>query len=380
MRSPNFEAIDELFSLGLEAEDRWFRGSLSRGIELREGQPAVDRDKGIIYGYSVITKGPALGHDMEIDDTTLEQVVSFGNKAKAGIKSRFDHPNASNTSMGTFLGRTKRFRKVGDQVLADLHLSESAKEAPQGDLYSYVLGLAERDPSAFGASIVFSGKAEPQLNADGTEKRDASGARLPRLARIEQLLASDVVDDPAANPNGLFDRGESLASKLTAFLNRWAAHDLLPQLQATLATQKEDASMAPEQQTQPVSLSQADLDKAAAKGVTDERARVSGIMKAFAAVWGEHATADERTVRDGFIELGTSVEDADRHFKTRKLAQITAAAPSSVGGATDPAPAPALSGEAKWKAEWERTPELRQEFGGKYEAYQAFMQRQEVAA
>ena len=137
--------------------------------------------------------------------------------------------------------------------------------------------------------------------------------------------------------------------------------------------------MAPEQQPQAVSLSQADVDKAAAKGVTDERARVSGIMNAFAAVWGEQAPAEERTVRDGFIELGTPVEEADRLFKTRKLAQITAAAPASVGGATDPAPAPALSGEAKWKADWEHTPELRQEFGGKFEAYQAFMQRQEAA-
>lgn len=373
--------LDDIASaLGLDAESRWFRGSLSRGIELREGQPTVDREKGIICGYSVITQGPALGHDMEIDATTLDQVVSYGNKAKAGIKSRFDHPNASNTSMGTFLGRTKHFRKMGNQVLADLHLSESAKEAPQGDLYSYVLGLAERDPAAFGASIVFSGKAEAQLNDDGTQKKDATGRPLPKLARIEQLLASDVVDDPAANPNGLFDRGDSLATKITAFLNRWAQHDLVPALLARLAAPKEDASMAPEQQPQSVSLSQADLDKAAAKGISDERARVSGIMKAFAAVWGEQATADERTVRDGFIELGTSVEEADRHFKTRKLAQITAAAPSSVGGPTDPAPAPALSGEAKWKADWEHTPELRQEFGGKFEAYQAFMQRQEAAA
>lgn len=362
------ELADMAAALGLAAEDRWFRGGLSRGIELREGKPAVDREQGIIYGYSVITKGPALGHNMQVDDTTLDQVVSFGNKAKAGIKSRFDHPNASNTSMGTFLGRTKNFRKVGGQVLADLHLSESAKEAPQGDLHSYVLGLAEHDPAAFGASIVFSGKAEPQLNADGTEKRDEKGERLPRLARIEQLLASDVVDEPAANPNGLFDRGDSLASKVTAFLNRWAAHDLLPQLQALQATQKEDQAMSTETAPATVTFSQADLDAAKALAEKNERARITGIFAA--ALPGQEAFAKE------LVELGATVDEATKAFKIRKLTELQQAAPPSAGGGSE-APAEqvdlsALPLDDRCKAEWERNEKgVRDEFAslGSYLAF-----------
>lgn len=356
------ELHDIVSSLGLAAEGRWFRGGLSHGIELRDGKPAVDREQGIIYGYSVITKGPALGHDMEIDDQTLEQVVSLGNKVAPGIKSRFDHPNASNTSMGTFLGRTKNFRRAGDRVLGDLYLSESAKEAPQGDLYSYVLGLAQRDPAAFGASIVFSGKAEPQLNADGTQKRDEKGNPLPRLARIEQLLASDVVDDPAANPNGLFDRGDSLASKITAFLNRWAAHYLLPQLRAQ---HKEDSM----EETQVIAtLSHADLDQAKADAVKDERARVTGILAA--ALLGQHEFAKQ------LIDLGASVEESIRAFKIHKLTELQRVAPESAGGGaettTTKVDVSKLPLEERCKAEWECNENgVREEFAtlGSYLAY-----------
>jgi hypothetical protein len=118
-------------------------------------------------------------------------------------------------------------------VRADLHLSEASKDAPQGDLYTYT--LAEKDPEAFGASMVFDGKAETRFNEDGTPQRDANGKPLPRLARVEKLYASDVVDDPAANPDGLFSAEESLAEKCSAFLNRWAENTLVPLLQEEFA-------------------------------------------------------------------------------------------------------------------------------------------------
>jgi hypothetical protein len=381
MTHPNTLAavLDEALDLGLDGEGRWHRCSVSRGIELRKDQPPVDRELGIIYGYSVISQGPALGHDSEIDETTMNQVVELGNKSAMGIKSRFDHPNASNTSMGTFLGRTKNFRKSGDRVLGDLHLSASAKEAPQGDLYTYVLGLAERDPQAFGASIVFEGKFVPQLNADGTQKEDKQGKPLPRLTRVDNLLASDVVDDPAANPGGLFEKGDRLASKITAFLNRWAQHDLIPQLKAFLATHKEDDTMA--EATVPVTSSE-QLAGARAEGVQAERARVSAIRKSFAAVWGESAPAGERNICDGLIELGIPAADAETEFKKRKLTQITEAAPKTAGGGTDIPARQAidlskLPLEDRCKVEWESDPSIREEFG-QLSTYQAFKKADEA--
>lgn len=361
--------LDAALNLGLAGEGRWFRADVCRGIELKEGKPAVDREQGIITGYAVITKGPALGHNMTIDDKTLNQVVELGNKASLGIKSRFDHPSASNTSMGTFLGRTKNFRRAGDRVLGDLHLSEPAKKAPQGDLYSYVLDMAESDPQAFGASIVFEGKSEFLLNEDGTKQTDAQGKPLPALARVETLLASDVVDDPAANPGGLFSTGESLASKITSFLNRWAMHDLLPQLQAVMAAHKEESIMS----ETPTPITAAQLESARGEGhqagVTAERERVAAIHKSFAAVWGENPPAAEVKVRDGLVDLGIKASDAETEFKKRKLTQITEAAPVSAGGGSDPVPAAPktdfskLPLEDRCKAEWDgNVNQVREEF------------------
>lgn len=367
---PAFVALaDKMLNLGLSGEGRWFRADVCRGIELKEGTPSVDREKGVITGYAVITKGPALGHNMTIDDQTLNQVVELGNQAKLGIKSRFDHPSASNTSMGTFLGRTKNFRRSGDRVLGDLYLSESAKEAPQGDLYHYVLGLAERDPQAFGASIVFEGKSEFVLNEDGTRKRDEQGNPLPALARVEALLASDVVDEPAANPGGLFSASDSLAAKLTAFLNRWAVHTLQPMLQAMTAVHKEDFMSEAASGSTDVQLERARAE-GFQSGVKAERERVAAIHKSFASVWGDAAPAAENKVRDGLIDLGLSAADAETHFKARKLTQITEAAPVTAGGgadtqttATSKVDLSKLPLEDRCKAEWDgNINQVREEF------------------
>lgn len=361
--------LDATLNLGLSGEGRWFRADVCRGIELKEGKPSVDREQGIITGYAVITKGPALGHNMSIDDTTLNQVVELGNKASLGIKSRFDHPSASNTSMGTFLGRTKNFRRVGDRVLGDLHLSESAKEAPQGDLYSYVLGLAERDPQAFGASIVFEGKSEFLLNEDGSKQTDAQGKPLPALARVEALLASDVVDEPAANPGGLFAKENSLASKVSAFLNRWSTESpILQALQVMTGQFTRMEELMEEQKKELAAGNEEDRKKAFAAGEQAERARITGVFAAM--LPGQEALAKE------LIELGASVEEATKAFKLRKLSEITEAAPKTIGGGDDQSKPSveesALSVEDRCKAEWERNADgVRDEFTS-LAAYTAF--------
>jgi hypothetical protein len=361
--------LDAALNLGLSGEGRWFRADVCRGIELKEGKPSVDREQGVISGYAVITKGPALGHNMTIDDQTLNQVVELGNKASLGIKSRFDHPSASNTSMGTFLGRTKNFRRAGDRVLGDLHLSASAKEAPQGDLYSYVLGLAERDPQAFGASIVFEGKAEFLLNEDGSKQTDAHGKPLPALARVETLLASDVVDEPAANPGGLFSQGDSLASKVSAFLNRWSTESpILQALQVMTGQFTRMEELMEEQKKELAAGNDDEKKKAFAAGEQAERARVTGIFSAM--LPGQEALAKD------LVSLGASVEEATKAFKLRKLNELTEAAPKTAGGGEDEPKTSveesSLSVEDRCKAEWERNADgVRDEFTS-LAAYTAF--------
>ena len=201
------------------------RGGVSRGLE--KGSSGVDLEKNIIFGYSVISKGEAMGHDLEIDDTTLDQVVSHGNSHKSGLKSRFGHPNMSNTAFGTFLGRSKNFRKDGNRVRADLHLNKTSFDTPKGNLGKYVLDLATEDPGAFGASIAFEVKKEVRLNEDGTRKKDKDGNVLLPLARVETLYASDMVDEPATEDSmfGFFNDSVKPSAEMTKWLNEFLFQD-----------------------------------------------------------------------------------------------------------------------------------------------------------
>jgi len=100
----------------------------------------VDTTKHIIKGYSVISTGELKGHGLEADEKTLEQVVELGNSHSQGVKSRFGHPNMSNTAYGTYVGRSKNFRLDENRVRADLHIADAAFNSPKGDL-----GLSNQD-------------------------------------------------------------------------------------------------------------------------------------------------------------------------------------------------------------------------------------------
>jgi len=191
----------------------------------------VDRDARVIRGYAVITRGEALGHDMWIDEVLLAQVVEAGNAKTSGLKSRFTHPGLCSDGLGKFLGRARNFVRDGDVVRADLFLSDVASKSPEGDLAGYLMDLAADDDKALGTSIVFSRdfETEEKILADNgaVEKEsdwggkywdltnfvspDLLNTKKLRHARLSELSASDVVDEPAANPAGMFSEGGELA-------------------------------------------------------------------------------------------------------------------------------------------------------------------------
>lgn len=214
------------------------RAPISRGLFKRlkadsSAEPNVDREggkfgAGLIRGVSILTRGEALGHGMWIDETTLDQTVELAQgNPKTGLKMRFTHPSMSGDGLGSFIGRGFDLYREGDQVFADVHLSETSRKTPDGDLGAYVMDLAESDPEAFGTSIVFEHDeaaedlfmAENQVEYEfvnwrgdtevGTrfESPDAeNGNNFPHV-RLKNLFAADFVDEPAANPDGLFHRG-----------------------------------------------------------------------------------------------------------------------------------------------------------------------------
>ncbi len=201
----------------------------------------VDRDLGAILGCSLATVGPALGHGVHLDSEFVARVAELGNAERGGLKARFGHPNMCSTALGTFLGRWKSFAVVGDRVVADLYLSNSARKTPNGDLYDYVLSMAEREPDMFGVSIVFTPGATYRRAVDGSKvlhpycvdsdgmtddefrdyRRRYDDTPGPDYVECAELHSADAVDEPAANPNGLFSRwtNETLAGQVTQFLD-----------------------------------------------------------------------------------------------------------------------------------------------------------------
>lgn len=208
------------------------------------GVTSVDADKHTLHGAVLIRPGEALGYGMWIDKEFCQTVAAMsanGKSAQAGLKARFGHPNMCSDALGTFLGRWKNV--VADEngfVRGDLHLSSTASESPKGDLRKYVEEMAAKEPEHFGASIVFSTDWEAFKNYaienGATEKEDpmcgkyidfstfkspdpANVENLPH-ARLSELHAADLVDDPAAT-DGMFSGagGTALAAQMTEWLD-----------------------------------------------------------------------------------------------------------------------------------------------------------------
>jgi hypothetical protein len=156
----------------------------------------IDEDAGIILGVAVITAGPALGHfdwsletplPLFADNSTLSEVMTCANGYAGGLKVKFNH----GSGIGDIVGRLTAFRIDGNVLRADFHaLAASPHRA-------YLFEIASTIPESFGLSISFSGK--PERGKDRA------------FARCSEIYSADFVDEPAANPTGLFQRGGAKA-------------------------------------------------------------------------------------------------------------------------------------------------------------------------
>ena len=144
----------------------------------------IDVEAGVIRGVSLITKGPALGHGVMIDSTTLEQVKAAAEQYAGGLKVKLNHSGGA----GDIVGYIDTLRVSGEKLLGDLHLLETSPHR------AYILEIAERIPDTFGLSIAFSGPAEKSTD------------KLTTLQRCSEIYSVDLVSEPAANPNGFFAR------------------------------------------------------------------------------------------------------------------------------------------------------------------------------
>ena len=165
----------------------------------------IDEGAGILKKVVVAETGKVKSYFEQIDSVTLSQIAQLGNSKEAGVKARFGHPNMCSSSFGTYIGRFKNFQVEGEKVFGDLHLDDVCKESPSGNLFDYIVKMAKNNPDMFGASIAFV-PSEPSLT---DEEYPAT--------RIDDLLATDLVDDPAAT-NSLF-AVDSFSYQATRFLD-----------------------------------------------------------------------------------------------------------------------------------------------------------------
>jgi hypothetical protein len=143
----------------------------------------VNQTEGVIYGVSLITEGPALGHGVYIDAKTLEQVKTAAATYSGGMKVKMNHGGGA----GDIVGFIDNLRIAGPKLLGDFHLLQSSVHR------QYILEIATKIPDTFGLSIAFSGPSE-------------LGAYKRAMQRCTEIYSVDLVSEPAANPDGLFSR------------------------------------------------------------------------------------------------------------------------------------------------------------------------------
>jgi hypothetical protein len=143
----------------------------------------VDEINCIVRDVSMITGNlEAKGHDLHVDDTTLKQIFECA-KTSGQVPVKLNHGSGIEAVNG-FL---TNFRRDGDKVKADWHLLKTHDRTKQ------LLEIAIRQPKTVGLSVTFRGSPETK----GGKKH----------ARCTELVSTDLVPHPAANPDGMFEEG-----------------------------------------------------------------------------------------------------------------------------------------------------------------------------
>ncbi|NBS79683.1 hypothetical protein EBS57_07725 [bacterium] len=139
-----------------------------------------------LKNVSILTAGEAKGHNLLIDETSLQQALAVA-QAMGRIKVTNGH---GAQQVMDILGYVENFRIEGGRLLGDLTLLNSDKA-------DYVANLANLMPDQFGLSLTFSGVPEACAGQS--------------FARVTEIYDVSVVTQPAANPAGMFSSFSALS-------------------------------------------------------------------------------------------------------------------------------------------------------------------------
>lgn len=171
--------------------------ALSQEFTFSARAEAIDKDTGILSGVSMLTTGPVRNHGVYADERTLETVRACAASYEGGLKVKMEHGTGAKDIVGVLYD----YRIQPPNLRADLHL---LKNSPH---YGHLLEMSEVMPGAFGLSISFSGDRETVEIAPGLKVE---------AMRCREIYSCDVVDSPAANPNGLFDMKKEQSAEVPA--------------------------------------------------------------------------------------------------------------------------------------------------------------------
>lgn len=182
--------------MSLKAKPEMLRASLA----VQDKGIGVDRENNAILGYVVAEEGSFKNESRgRFTSNSLNRIVEMANADSRGLRSRFQHPSASDDGLGKHLGRAKNFRidsRGGRSIIrADLRFDQTALEpGPEGGkpLGAYLMDLAESDPGALQTSLVL----KPEKIQ--TDEVDEDGNQLGPVWMPKHVLASDFVADGEA--------------------------------------------------------------------------------------------------------------------------------------------------------------------------------------
>jgi hypothetical protein len=241
---------------------------------------------------------------MLVDGETLQQVKSAAETYTGGLKVKTDHFSGFNQIVGTL----KNFVIDGDQLRADLHLLKAHEATPR------ILEMANMMPGSFGLSISFSG--EHMTDATDTT-----------FARCSEIYSADLVDQPAANPNGLFSaQVDSTFAVMTPEEVAAAIQEALAPVMAEISALKEaamphDASSEGDMPSIEISASNSPVDKTAMSELAAELAAIKGIVSNFGAVPAPVSVATDKAAD---VSEPTNFQEALAKVKSEGLSGIAA--------------------------------------------------------
>lgn len=144
-----------------------------------EAQAPIDK-VGLVKGVSVLSEGEAQGHNVFIDAKSIQTAYSAASAKAGGVRVKFNH----SSGLDRIVGCLKNFRVDGKQLRGDLQLLQSHSA------FSLISELIATQPATFGLSLAF------QWEGEEIQKKT--------FVRFVAVFSCDLVEQPAANPTGLF--------------------------------------------------------------------------------------------------------------------------------------------------------------------------------